>query len=269
MPAAAIRVLASPEAIGEDLAPRLLAGIENARVDGRRFLLGCPTGRTPRPIYSAMARRLSKSHQDISNLVLVMMDEYLVNDGRGFRYADERNPWSCHHFAYIEIADPWNDALPPEHRLLGGSIWFPDPNQPDEYDDRITDAGGVDFFLLASGASDGHVAFNPPGSSRDSHTRVIALSEETRRDNLKTFPDFRTIDAVPRHGISVGIRTIATAKEAVMVVWGAGKRLTLDRMRRASRYESDWPATIIHECHHAEILCDQEAALAGQQVNDV
>jgi glucosamine-6-phosphate deaminase len=257
------RTFHSPDAIGDYLAPRLLDRIDRARVAGMRFHLGCPTGRTPRPIYSAMARLLKDTPRNISNLVLVMMDEYLVRTDRGFEYAGPDNPWSCHHFARVEIADRLNDTLPRKHRLKNESIWFPDPRDAEAYDGRIAEAGGIDFFILASGASDGHVAFNPPGSTRNSRTRIIALSEETRRDNLQTFSAFGTLAAVPSHGISVGIDTITSAKEAAMIVWGAGKRLTLSRILSAERYEPDWPATVIHECAVREILSDSEAA-AGQ-----
>lgn len=209
-----------------------------------------------------MARGLAKTRQDISHLVLVMMDEYLVPGDGGLEYAAADNPWSCHHFARVEIADLWNATLPPPHRLRDDSIWFPDPRDPAAYDAKIADAGGIDFFILASGASDGHVAFNPPGSPRDSRTRIIELSEETRRDNLQTFPAFGTLDAVPTHGISVGIDTIASAKESVMIVWGAGKRLTLTRILSAERYEPGWPATVIHECVVREILADTGAVAA-------
>lgn len=261
MGAAAVRVLASPAAIGEDVAARLLDRFETSRRARRSFLLGCPTGRTPQPIYDAIAQRLAERHQDISHLVLVMMDEYLIRDGAKYRYADAGNPWSCHHFARGRIVEQWNRQLAPAQRLPDASVWFPDPGAPAEYDDRIDGAGGIDFFILASGASDGHVAFNPPGSPRDSRTRIIELSEETRRDNLKTFPDFRTLDAVPAYGVSVGLATIASARECAMVVWGAGKRLTLDRMRKANRHVADWPATIIHECK-GEIICDADASAA-------
>jgi glucosamine-6-phosphate deaminase len=150
----------------------------------------------------------------------------------------------------------------PTHRLRDESIWFPDPRDPVAYDARIAEAGGIDFFILASGASDGHVAFNPPGSPRDSRTRIIQLSEETRQDNLQTFPSFGALANVPSHGISVGIDTIASAKESAMIVWGSGKRLTLTRIKRAERYEADWPATVIHECAVGEILADKDAAEA-------
>ena len=258
-----MHVLPSPSAIGEAVAERLLSRIERARLTSSRFLLGCPTGRTPRPVFDAMARRLAETQQDLSHLVLVMMDEYLVPGDGGLEYASATEPWSCHYFARAEIADRLNAALPPERRLEEESIWFPDPADPAAYDRRISAAGGIDLFLLASGASDGHVAFNPPGSPRESRTRIIPLSEETRRDNLRTFPAFGMLSAVPKHGISVGIATIAASKEAIMVVWGGGKRLTLSRMQAADRYDPDWPATVIHECPSSEILADTAAALEG------
>ncbi|HEV2017644.1 MAG TPA: 6-phosphogluconolactonase [Gemmatimonadaceae bacterium] len=260
MPMTPVRIFPSPDAIGEELAQRLLVRIESARVAGKCFLLGCPTGRTPRPVYRAMAQQLGETQQDISHLVLAMMDEYLVEGARGLEYAGADNSWSCHHFARVEIAGPLNAGLPHAHRLRDESIWFPDPHDPDSFDKRVADAGGIDFFILASGASDGHVAFNPPGSARDSRTRIIPLSDETRRDNLETFPAFGILAEVPSHGISVGIGTIASAKEAVMIVSGGGKRLTLARMQSAQRYEADWPATVIHECAIREIWSDADAA---------
>ena len=229
-----LRVLPTPEAIGDYLAERLLDRIEHARQLGKRFLLGCPTGRTPRPVYEEITRH----GRDLSDVVLVMMDEYVPS-------GDE--PWSCHSFVRRHM--PWN-----------AEVWFPDPNDPAAYDRRIAEAGGIDFFLLASGASDGHVAFNQPGTPRDSRTRVVPLSEATRRDNLKTSPSFGSLENVPSRGVTVGIATIAAAREAVMVVWGESKRLTLTRMRAADRYDSSWPATVIHEIAAREIVCDAEAA---------
>jgi glucosamine-6-phosphate deaminase len=235
-----LRVYPTPESLGEALATRVLARVDEARRAGRQFLLGCPTGRTPRPIYDALLRR----NADFSNVVLVMMDEYLVGDA----YATVN---SCHDFVQRQMAF---------HGLARDAVWFPSPDDPAEYDARIADAGGIDLFILASGAGDGHVAFNPPGTPPDSRTRIIDLSEQTRRDNLRTFPAFGTLDNVPRQGISVGIATITAAREAVMVAWGTDKRLTIERIVAASRYDPSWPATVIHECANAEIICDAAAA---------
>ena len=259
-----VRVLRSPESLGEHVAAHLLDRIAQARELGKPFLLGCPTGRTPRPVFGAMARRLAETGEDVGHVVLVMMDEYLVTGRDGLEYASAAEPWSCHHFARAEIAARLNAGLPSGRRLRDDAIWFPEPHDPAAYDARIAGAGGIDLFMLASGASDGHVAFNPPGSPRASRTRIIPLSEETRRDNLQTFPAFGTLAAVPGHGISVGIDTIASSRKALMLVWGAGKRLTLGRMLRATRYEPDWPATVIHECAGGEIVCDAEAAAGSE-----
>ena len=255
-----LQIFQTPAEIGAWLSARLLTEIEEARVAGRRYLLGCPTGRTPRPIYEEIATRLRTSPQDLSHVVLAMMDEYLVQHGQRLDYAPSDRPWSCHYFAEHEIIARWNAVLPEKFRLPDSSVWFPDPRNPDAYDARLAEAGGIDFFILASGATDGHVAFNPPGSRRETRTRIIALSEQTRRDNLQTFPAFGTIDAVPKHGVSVGIATITAARAAVMVLTGQSKRESLTRILKTERYDPQWPATVIHEFRSAEVFADRDAA---------
>jgi glucosamine-6-phosphate deaminase len=260
MPKAPIRILPTPEAIADHLAPLILEHIEGARVAGKKYLLGCPTGRTPKPIYAAIGRLLERNPQDLSHLVIVMMDEYLIADGPRFTYASAENPWTCHHFVRALIFEPWNKALGAGQRLREDSIWFPSPSDPEAYDAKIASGDGIDFFILASGASDGHVAFNPPGSPRESKTRVVELSPETRRDNLSTFPEFGTLENVPTHGVTVGIDTIASAKTKAMVVTGEGKRFTLNRIKASDRYLPEWPATVVHEGSSGEIIADHAAS---------
>src|SRR4026207_1388726 len=101
MPRTAVRVFPSPDAIGEHLAERLLGRTESYRQGGKIFVLGCPTGRTPRPVYDAMARQLAEKPQDLSHLVLAMMDDYLVAQGGGFDFVSLDAPWSSRRFARI------------------------------------------------------------------------------------------------------------------------------------------------------------------------
>lgn len=230
-----LRVFETPESLGEAIAAHVSRRV--AQAEGR-FLLGCPTGRTPRPIYAALTKR----KVDLRHVTLVMMDEYLVAG----RWATE--PWSCHAFVRQQM------------NFGAGEIWFPDPADPAAYDRRIADAGGIDLFLLASGASDGHVAFNSTGSPRDSRTRIVPLSEQTRRDNLQTSPSFGSLENVPRQGVSVGIATITEAREAIMLLTGASKRVSLRRILAATAYDPAWPATVIHECAVREIVADAAAA---------
>lgn len=255
------QIFTDADSLGRHLAQKLLAGIAEANADGRDYLLGCPSGRTPKPVYDQMAALLAETPQDITNLVLVMMDEYLVTDDSGrSRNAPDDAHFSCHRFARTDIAARLNAALPPAWQMPAENIWFPDPADPSAYDGRIEAAGGVDYFILASGAGDGHVAFNPPGSAQDSGSRVVELAQQTRLDNLKTFPDFRDVSEVPQFGVSVGVGTIAKARAAGMLLLGEGKREAFRRITSAKAYDAEWPATVIHIVAQPEVLADQAAA---------
>lgn len=260
MPVAPIRTFPTPESGADYVAERVLSRVAAAQAAGRTFRLGFPTGRSPRPVLDALVARLTRQPQSLAHVTVVLMDEYLVPSDKGFRYASPDAPWSCHYFGRVEIVERLNAVLPAEYRLAADCLWCPLPDDPAEYDRRLADAGGIDLFLLASGGNDGHVAFNPPGSERDSRTRIIPLPEAMRRDNLASFPVFGTLENVPHHAVSSGIATIAASHEAIMLAWGSGKRETVARMRVATSYEHDWPATLIHEVRAGEVVVDEAAA---------
>jgi glucosamine-6-phosphate deaminase len=239
---AEVRVFADSEALGEALAAEILEAYD--RADGRRFLLGCPGGRSLLSTYRALAARGS----DLDRLVIVMMDEYLTNGGAAAVDAH----YSCRGFALRELVGPL--------RLGEDDVWLPDPADPGAYDARIADAGGVDLFLLASGATDGHVAFLPPGSPRAGRTTLVELAASTRRDNLATFPDFESVDDVPARGVSVGLATIADARSVRLVLIGAGKRDAARRLLSLDGFDASWPASIVHACEDGQILLDEAAA---------
>jgi len=229
-----VRVFPGPDALGAVLADEVLA-----RYDATTgpFLLGCPGGRSLRSTYRALAAR----GRTLDRLVVVMMDEYVG--------APTDAHYSCTRFAHEEIAGP----------LGAREVWLPDPADPDAYDARIAAAGGVDLFLLASGASDGHVAFVAPGAPRDARTSVIPLATTTRRDNLVTFPDFESLDDVPLRGVSIGLGTIGDAHSLRLVLHGAGKRAAAARLLALDRFDPDWPASIVHDHADAQIWLDEEA----------
>lgn len=248
-----VRIFDTPEQLGEAVADDIATRI--AATPGS-FLLGCPGGRSPKPVYAALARR----RLDLSRLVIVMMDDYLTGEGDILAQVDAHAHYSCRRFARADIQAVLNTGRPAAWQIPDTQVWFPDPADPGAYDHRIRAAGGIDFFLLASGASDGHVAFNPGGSAGDSLTRIVPLAEATRRDNLMTFPDFPGLDAVPRHGVTVGIATIAAARATGMVVWGAGKRLAFRHLSAATGYDPAWPATVWAACPDATLYADRAAA---------
>jgi len=257
-------VFDGPEVLGDALAALIAERLAEAAGAGRPFLLGCPSGRSPQSTYVALAREVAARHIDLTGLVIVMMDEYVERDeatGTMHR-VDPTAAHSCVRFGRAEIVARLNEAAGPGRGISPDRYWVPDPAAPQDYDTRIATRGGIDLFILASGASDGHVAFNPPGSERDSRTRVVRLSEETRQDNLGTFPSFgREVERVPHYGVTVGVATIREqSRQVVMVAHGEAKAGTVRRLTAADSYRPEWPATILTECARPLLFVDEAAA---------
>lgn len=256
------RVFATPEGLGEHAARGIADRIDQSAAAGRPFVLGCPSGRSALRTYQALAREVRRRDLDLSGLVLLMMDEYLVEDGAGgLQRVEASLPHSCVGFGRREILEPLNAAARAGREVAEENLWWPEPDDPDEYERRISRVGGIDVFLLACGASDGHIALNPVGTPLESRTRVVRLLDSTRRDNLATFPSLGTLDAVPQFGITVGVGTIREhSRVALMIAIGEGKGLAVERLAGARAYEPDWPATVFTECSNPELLIDRAAS---------
>jgi glucosamine-6-phosphate deaminase len=256
------QVFETPETLGEHVAGVIADRVEESTRAGRSFVLGCPGGRSALTSYHALAREVGKRDLDLSGVVVLMMDEYLVNDGSGgLRRVEESLPHSCVGFGRREILEPLNAAARRGRRLPEQNFWWPEPKDPEEYDRRIAGAGGVDIFLLASGASDGHIALNGVGTPPQGRTHVVKILDSTRRDNLATFPTLNILEAVPHYGITVGMGTIREHSRAVlMVAIGADKGRAVERLAGAHMYEPDWPATVFTECANPELLVDVAAS---------
>jgi glucosamine-6-phosphate deaminase len=233
-----IATVASPADAGALVADRILDAY--VRGDGP-FHLGCPAGRTPRTTYAALGRRAAERGIDLRRLVVVMMDEFLVDGALAPRTAH----FSCRRFVDEHVLTHVGDR----------EVRCPDPAAPAAHDEIP-----IDLFLLASGATDGHVAFNPPGTRLDSPTRVVELAESTRRDNLQTFPAFATIDDVPRFGVSSGLRTITAARAAVLLLLGEAKAASYRRIAGLDDFDPAWPASVIHRCADPLVVVDEAAA---------
>ncbi len=258
--AALHRRFGTPRELGAAAAAALAARISESCQAGRRFLLGCPGGRTPRPIFAELGGVCLRQQIDCSGLVIVMMDDYLDPGSATPGPVPLSAHHSCRRFAEHEIRRVIGRGLPAARAIPPDSVWFPDPADPAAYDARIAAAGGIDVFICASGASDGHVAFRGPGSDLEAATSIVELAPTTRADNIVTFPDFVSVDEVPTHGVSVGLGTIRRHSRAVwMVLHGADKSVSLRRVTGTDRHDPAWPATFIHECRGAEIWSDAAA----------
>lgn len=125
-----------------------------------------------------------------------------------------------------------------------------------EYDHAIAEAGGVDLQILGIG-TDGHLAFNEPGSSLSSRTRVKTLARQTRIDNARFFDD--DVDAVPQHCLTQGLGTILEARHLMLIATGGHKAEAVHQMVEGP-VSSMWPATVLQMHPHVTILVDDAAA---------
>jgi glucosamine-6-phosphate deaminase len=261
-----LHVFPDAGALGQALAREIVTGMQDARAQGRRYLLGCPGGRSPRSTYTALVDLVAEQRVDVSHVVIVMMDDYVVREGDAYARVPADMHCSVERFARLEILAPLNAAAGAGRGIPDESLWIPDPQGPEAYDDLLSAAGGIDLFILASGDSDGHVAFNPPGTPRESRTRVIELADSTRRDNLGTFPDFADLADVPRYGISVGIATIAEqSHRAVLVAPGTSKQQAVARIAAAVGYDPEWPASVVAECRTPSLYADELSAPSAEE----
>ncbi|WP_232792599.1 6-phosphogluconolactonase [Actinacidiphila yeochonensis] len=255
------------EALGRALAAEIADEIDGAAHDGRRYVLGCPGGRSAHSTYRALADEVAARGLDLGHVVVVMMDEYVEQDRdtAAFRRIDPALRHSCVRFGREEIVQPLDAAAGPGRGIAADHFLVPDPADPGAYDERIAALGGIDLFLLASGSGDGHIAFNPVGTRSDAGTHVVALTEQTRRDNLATFPSLRGLADVPLHGVTVGVGTIREhSRRVVMVAHGTDKAKAVSRLAGADRYQPDWPATVFTDCAQPRLYVDRAALQAAE-----
>ena len=132
----------------------------------------------------------------------------------------------------------------------------------ERYDEAIAAAGGVDLQLLGIG-TDGHIAFNEPGSSLASRTRLKTLTEQTREDNARFFD---SVDDVPYHVLTQGLGTILEARHLVLVATGANKAEAVAAMVEGP-VSAFWPGSVLQLHPHATVLLD-DAAASGLKLAD-
>lgn len=220
--------------------------IEQLYRDRPDAVLGLATGSSPLSVYAQLAERVSQGSLSLSRAQAFMLDEYVgLPADHPQRY---RNVIEQEFVRKVDI-DP-------------GNVHGPDGLAADlaaacaAYDAAIDLAGGVDLQILGVG-TDGHIAFNEPGSSLASRTRVKTLTSQTRRDNSRFFDD--DVDKVPRHCLTQGIGTIMRARHLVLLASGRGKAEAVHQLVEGP-VSAMWPATVLQLHAHVTVLVDEAAA---------
>ncbi|WP_136520552.1 MULTISPECIES: glucosamine-6-phosphate deaminase [Cellulomonas] len=209
-------------------------------------VLGLATGSSPLAVYDELARRHEQEGLSFARARAFLLDEYVglpADHPERYRTVIERE--------VVSRVD-----LDPD-RVLGPDGLADDlPAACAAYERAIADAGGVDLQLLGIG-TDGHVAFNEPGSSLASRTRVKTLTRQTREDNARFFDG--DVDAVPTHCLTQGLATILSARHLVLLAQGRGKAEAVHQLVEGP-VSAMWPATVLQMHPHVSVLVDEPAA---------
>jgi glucosamine-6-phosphate deaminase len=209
------------------------------------LVLGLATGSTPLGLYRELIRMHKEEGLDFSKVTTFNLDEYVglpPSHNQSFSYFMRENL-----FKHINL-DPRHIHIPQgmARDIDTFCTW---------YEKRITDCGGIDLQVLGIGAN-GHIAFNEPGSSLGSRTRIKTLTGTTRMSNARFF---KTQEEVPRYAITMGVGTIMDAKELLLMANGAGKA---DAIKAAVEgpLTAMCPASIIQMHRVAFAFVDRDAA---------
>lgn len=228
----------SEEEIGKKISEEIVDLIhrkENA-------VLGLATGSSPTCVYRHLTEAYEENRVSFSKVTTFNLDEYI-----GWRGSPAVVPFVMNRnlFDHIDI-DPKNTHLPSIRE---------DEDAYEHYDERIEQAGRIDYQILGIG-SNGHLAFNEPGTPFDSRTHIVYLKESTISDNARFFS---SRDEVPVSAVSMGLSSILKARKIVLIALGKNKKEATRRL-----YEDDpsvdLPASVLKNHPDVTIYCDTEAA---------
>lgn len=224
----------SYDALSERAASILL---EAVRTDPR-IVLGLPTGRTPVGMYERVVAACRREHRCFREVSTFNLDEYAGIPGE---HPGSYRTFMKHHlYDHVDL-DPANTHIP---NGMAGDLHA----ECARYEREIAAAGGLDLTFLGLG-SNGHIAFNEPGTPFDSRTHVIDLTESTRRANADLFAG----EEVPHQAITMGIGTILSSRRIVLLASGEKKRSAIERLR-TKEIDVSFPASALWQHPDVTVL---------------
>lgn len=209
------------------------------------FVLGLPTGSSPLGMYKALVEAYKNGKVSFENVVTFNMDEYIG--------IAEDHPESYHSFMWNNFFSHINIKKENVNILNGNAKDL--KKECEDYEAKIKAIGGIDLFLGGIGP-DGHIAFNEPGSSLSSRTRIKTLTTDTIIANSRFFDN--DINKVPKTALTVGVATVMDAKEVLILVNGHGKARAL-REAVEGAISQMWTITALQMHPHGIIVTDEDA----------
>ncbi|AHE62491.1 glucosamine-6-phosphate deaminase [Borrelia parkeri] len=218
------------------------------------FILGLPTGSSPIGMYKHLIEMNKLGKISFENVVTFNMDEYIK--------LDKNHPESYHSFMWSNFFSHIDIKKENIHMLNGNATNL--INECEEYENKIKSYGGIMLFVGGIGP-DGHIAFNEPGSSLSSRTRIKTLTQDTIIANSRFFEN--DINKVPKSALTVGVGTIMDSKEVMIIVNGHNKARALKHAIEKG-VNHMWTISAL-QLHKNAIIVSDEAATYELKVGTV
>lgn len=207
-------------------------------LDSGAKVFGLATGSTPEIVYE----KLVESDVDFSNAVSVNLDEYVGLAGdheQSYKYFMEEKLFNHKPFKASYVPNGLNEEAAEVERY-----------------EQILAENPVDVQLLGIGQN-GHIAFNEPGTSFDSITHKVELTDSTIQANKRFF---EKEEDVPRYAYSMGLSSIMKANKVILLAFGEEKAQAVKDLVTAKEATEDIPSTILIKHPNVTVIVDEEAA---------
>ncbi|HHV33645.1 MAG TPA: glucosamine-6-phosphate deaminase [Acholeplasma sp.] len=230
-----MKIIINKKAKLDKLAAQEIINLVN---ENPKAVLGLATGSSPIGLYEELIKDHKANKTNYKKVTTFNLDEYI-----GIPIDHEQ---SYHTFMYETLFKHLNINLKNTN--------FPKQDDPASYT-KLLEKKPVDLQILGIG-SNGHIAFNEPGTSFDSTTQYVDLAESTIKDNSRFFD---SIDDVPKRAVTMGLKDIMMAKKVILLAFGKNKAEAINTLVNGKKSE-DCPATILQDHPNLTLYLDEDAA---------
>lgn len=210
------------------------------------YVLGLPTGGSIVGVYRQLINFYREKRISFKNIITFNMDEYVG--------VNPTHPQSYKYFMQEHLFD--HVDIPEENINLPNGMASDLTQASELYEEKIAKVGGIDLFMGGIGR-DGHLAFNEPGSSMVSRTRIKTLTEDTIEANARFFDN--NVDKVPKTAMTVGIQTVMDARCVILIANGYKKSFALQKIVEEG-INHMYTASALQMHKKAIVVCDEDAA---------
>lgn len=243
-----LKILKNYEEISEWTAQYIAKRINDFLPTNKKpFVLGLPTGSSPLGTYKKLIELNQSGKVSFANVVTFNMDEYVG--------ISPDHPESYHRFMFDNFFNHIDIDKKNIHILDGNAQYL--NKECADFEEKIKSFGGIELFLGGMGA-DGHLAFNVPGSSLNSRTRLVNLNYDTILANSRFFDN--DISKVPNQALTVGVQTVLDAREVVILVNGYKKARALQKVVEEG-INHMWTLSALQNHPRGTIVCDDDATM--------